>query len=179
MTTWLTAAGPITGDGDVTNETGITRRQIINTAQISNTGLAFVRVTFESAAGQAWTISNAYIGHAASSGDVYDFESTPTELLFSGASGFAIALGTQKVSDQTTFTIQASKNLIISYYTSGDASHDDIRIKATQTGWTNYLKAANDPSTVNATGYTLASNAVLGVMKVEVGSLGSNFFPFF
>lgn len=171
MVTWVNAAGPITGDGNSTDWSGYTIRQVIASGQISNTGETYVRVTFESSSAQALTISKAYIGHAAAAGDAYDFESAPTELKFNtGLSGFAISSATQIVSDQTTFSIQASKNLIVSFYVSGDATRDDIRQKVTQTGWTAYYRLlANDEATVNASAYSTGA-AVLGVMRVEAGS---------
>lgn len=171
MTNWFNSAGPLTGDENNVDWSGFTIRQLIASAQISYTGLTYVRVTFESSGAQALTIDKAYIGHAATSGDPYDFESTPTQLLFSTSAGFAINAGTQKVSDTLTFSVQASKNLIVAFHVSGDATHDDVRAKATQTGWTAYYKTSVDEAaTVNVTGYSTSAKAALAIMRIEAGT---------
>lgn len=172
QTVWHDAAGPLTLNADQTNFSGYTHRQIIAAGSLNHTGLLYVRVTFAAAAAQALTIGVAYIGQAADSGDAYDFAATPTELLFSGGHGFAIAAGASIVSDQTTFSIPSGKNLIVSFYVSGDATHDDVRGVAAQSGWTNYWKLANDPATVNTSGYTLNSTKVVAaVSRIETASL--------
>lgn len=178
MATWVNAAGPITGTTDTANWAGYTCRLIINSAQLTNTGLGLVRVTVEASAGQALTLGSLYIGHAAASGDGYDFEATPTQLLFSGSSSRALAAGQSAVSDETAFTISASKNLIISYYVSGDSTHDDLRY-GTATGYNMYYKAAvNEPATIDVTGYTLfLADKCVTAMRVEAAaSDGSAFF---
>lgn len=179
MASWLNVYGPITGDENNVDWSGYTIRLLVNSAQISNTGLSKVRVTFESSSAQALTIDAAYIGHAAAAGDAYDYESTPTQLLFSGSGGFAISSGTQKVSDEVAFSVQSSKNLIIAYHVSGDATHDDVRAKATQTGFTSYYKSANEAGTVDVTGYSTSAKAILGVMRVEAAASDGGFFAFF
>lgn len=167
---WVDAAGPLTGNADDNANSGYTHRVLIAAAAISNSGLTYIRVTFESSSVEAWTIDKAYIGQAADAGDAYDFQTTPTQLLFSGSPGFAIALGTQKVSDQTTFTIPAGKNIIVSFHTSGDSSHDSIRRKTSQANWTTYYKSGDDAATINATGYGTIATTSEGVMRIEAGS---------
>jgi len=165
---WLTAAQSAASDTDAGGWNGYTIRQIIDTSEISNTGLAFIRVSISAASGEAYTFSNMYVGHAAAAGDVYDFESTPTEVLFSGGSGSALSSGQTKVSDQTTFQVSASKNLIVSFY--GASANDGVAARGTETGWSAYWKNANDAATVNATGYALSGNDVLGIFLVEVAA---------
>ncbi|TBE54480.1 hypothetical protein U8P68_10945 [Rhizobium ruizarguesonis] len=142
-----------------------TIRQRIASAQISNAGGTKVRVTLKAGSTGGFTCDAAYIGHKAASGDDYDFESTPTQLTFSGgsASGTA-ATGASIVTDEINFTVQSGKDLIISVHftTSGVVS----RATSGATGWQCYRKSASDAATVNATGYTTIDQADC-VTKVE------------
>ncbi len=132
--------------------------------------MVYVRVTFKSSSDSPLTIGNAYIGQAADAGDAYDFQTTPVELLFSGVSGFAIAANTTIVSDAAVYSIPSGKNLVVSAYCSGDASHGNVMKDNTSAGWSNYYKLANDASTVNATGYISNTGAhVVAVSLIEAG----------
>lgn len=179
MTTWSDAAGPITGDSNNGDFNGFNLRQWISTSAITNTGLTYVRVTFEASSAAAFAIQAAYIGHAAAAGDAYDFESTPTQLLFnSGSSGFSLSAGQSIVSDTLVFSITASKNLIVSFYCNAAAN---TRSKTTQANWVSYVKSgATEVSTANVTGYSTSGKAVNGVMRVEAGvDDAKGFFWFF
>jgi hypothetical protein len=59
-----------------------------------------VRVTFRASSAAAWSVDNASIGIATTDGST---ASTPVELLFGGASGFAISAGADITSDWLTF----------------------------------------------------------------------------
>ena len=168
MTTWTTAASA-TGDADVDAQSGFTHRVLIASAALSGTGQQYVRVTFEASSAQALTVGNAYIGTAADAGDAYDFAAAPTTLTFSGAAGFAINAGASIVSDKIAYSITAGKNLIVSFYVSGDATHDSLRYDASIANWTDYYKEASDAATVDATGYSTVATRAYGVMKVEAG----------
>ena len=132
----------------------------------------------ESSTAQAWTISKAYIQTAAAAGDVYDFSATPLPLLFSGSTGFAIASSTEIVSDPLVFSIPKDQNIVISYYTSGDATHDGIRGKVAVPNWVVYYKSGDDAATVDTSGYDLSSVHGYGIKKIEVLA-DSGFFCFY
>src|SRR5690606_1694378 len=110
------------------------------------------------------TIASMYVGHAASVGDGYDFESAPTQVMFGGSAGAVIATNTEIVSDEASFAVNASKNLIISTYISTGLS---CRI-ATLPGWVTRYKTGNDAATVDATGYSTSAYAASLVRKIEV-----------
>lgn len=147
---WEIAASATLGSNSA-GWSGFTLRQRIASAAISNTGGTKVRVTFVASTAGGFVIGNAYIGHQAASGDAYDFEATPTQLTFNGGNaGATVSAGSSIVSDEITFTIEASKNLIISMYFSGTSA-----VRSGNNGsWQAYYKNANDAVTVNATGYT-------------------------
>lgn len=109
-------------------------------------------------------IANSYVGLAALSGDAYDFATTPTQVLFSGAAGTTINVGASIVTDDITLAIPSGRNLVLSaYYTSGDQALN------TAAGFGRYFKLANDASTVDATGYsTSASGASYSVSRIEL-----------
>lgn len=163
MTTWLTAvAATLNADG---GWSGYTPRNIISSSVISNAGLAYVRVTFKSGVAGGMVVSNAYIGQKADTGDVYDFKSTPVELLFSGVSGFSIGANTSIVSDSAAFSIPSGKDIIVSLYISSGYA----RVNNSVTGWSNYYSSGNSAGTVNASGYSSLGGYSVGVSLIEAG----------
>lgn len=110
-------------------------------------------------------ISEAYVGLASNTGDSYDFDSTPTPLLFSGGAGTTLAVGASAVTDDTTISIPSGRNLVLSaYYTSGDQS-----LSTVPAGFARYFKLGSDASTVDASGYTSsASGTAYSVSKIEL-----------
>jgi hypothetical protein len=163
--TWRTAVGPQTfSSGEGGGWSGYTLRVRIEAAQLSNTGGSQVRVTLRGGDLAGAQIGSCYIGMAAATGDNYDFEATPTQLLFSGVGTATIAANTNLLSDAAVFTVAAGKALIVACYFSGSTS---LAIQSSATGWTSSYKSANDASTVDATGYTSAINEAKLVKLVE------------
>lgn len=78
-----------------------------------------IRVTFFCGAGSSNPITAAYVGQQASSGDAFDFASTPTQILFGGSSGFTMSAGSTKVADTATVTLDVTKGIIVSLDMSG------------------------------------------------------------
>ena len=150
-----------------------TIRQVIASAGLSNTGLGKVRVTFRSgASGEGLSISSAYIGQAADSGDAYDFQATPVQLKFSGNNGFDIAVNSTITSDEAVFSIPTGKNIIVSFVVD-DSAADNTRYKTSLSNYQYYLKAsADEAATVNTSGYTTGANAV-AISLVESSVLSS------
>lgn len=110
-------------------------------------------------------IANAYVGLSATSGDAYDFASSPTPLLFSGGAGVTINVGASVVTDDTTLSIPSGRNLVLStQYTSGDQSLNTV-----PAGFARYFKLGSDASTVDASGYTSsAPGTAYSVSKIEL-----------
>lgn len=171
MPTWVTGVNP-TLNADSAGWNGYTIRQYFAAAVLSNSGLQIARVTFTASSAQALTITNAYIGNGASSGDAYDFESTPVQLTFdSGSASKAISAGQSATSDTVNFSYGSGKNLVVSIYIAGGTSVDDVRTASgLGASYVAYYKVANDAATVDATGYSTGSGIVYAVDLVEFAS---------
>lgn len=150
---------------------GLTIRQLIPSASISGSA-RIVRVTFQAGAGENFKVSKVYIGHPPAVGDAYDFDGNQVEVLFSGASGFDIAATATITSDWTVFSLDSTKNLIVSWYFP-EAAKDTMGYKNPAANFTLYYKAANEPGTTDVTGYSTEANILYGVISVLGYSLQS------
>jgi hypothetical protein len=168
---WLDVITPITGSGDDAGWIGTTVRQLIKAALISNTGLPLTRVGFKAGNAENLYITKAFIGVGASTGDEYDFESTPTQLLFGGDAYKDIPAGTLEYSDTAIFTIPASKNLIVSFYL-GDAK-DTIRVQTSATNFDCWYKGGDEAATVDVTGFSEIANWLAAMFRIEASAAGA------
>lgn len=159
----------LNGDGGGWNGYTMVVRFPASVLTLPSGSITQMRVTIEAGSVEGVTITNAYIGHRAGSGDVYDFATTPVQLLWGGSGTKAIAAGVQEVSDWAIFAYDKTTDLLISAYTNGGASVDTYRRLVTATGVFTYERAAtNEAGTVNkTTGYTATSNHNLGIAKIE------------
>lgn len=166
-------------DSNSDGNNGYTQVQSFAVAGLTLPGGAIVRVrvTFEASSAEGFTITNAYIGHAAGAGDAYDFSATPVQLLFSGGASAVISAGATAVSDWATFAYNKTSALLIAFYAGGGAGSDAQRYKASVANTTNYYKVANDAATVDKTGYA-TSASLAAINKIEVETSGG-FFAFF
>lgn len=123
-----------------------------------------VRATFSAASGASAMIGSAYVGNAATSGDLHDFDSTPSQLLFGLSPGTTVSAGTSLTSDWCDFNYDLSKNLVISVYFSGSTS---VRTAGNRTGWTAYYSAGDTSATVNPPSYTLGG-MLYCISKIEI-----------
>lgn len=162
--TWFeTFAQALTLDSGGWN--GYNLRDVFANTSLSRSG-SRVRVTFEaSAAGGGMVVSGCTIGHAALSGDAYDFDGGQVPLTFDGGNaGFTIAQGATKLSDAVDFALDESKSLIVAMHFSGASAVRYINI-----GNGHYYKAAaNEVAVSDVTGYSAGGNGVRGVNKIEV-----------
>jgi len=160
---WVTAAQWTKEAGSGASWGGFTFRVVVPTSAL--VAGSKIRLTCQSSDTSGCTISAMYVGAAAASGDDYDFATTPTPVLFSGSASAAIGAASSLVSDPTTFTVDASKPLIISTYMSVAGRTANI---TTLAGWVTRYKSGNDAATVNATGYSTSAYAANFVTKIEV-----------
>jgi len=147
-------------DESYANWAGFTLRVVIPASAL----IAGSRVRVTLSAESQMDIPAVYVGHAAASGDVYDFESTPTRLLFGGNTTASVPANGDLVSDGVSFSVNPAKNLIVSAYASSGRS----RKITTLPGWTTRYTTGNDAATVNPTGYLTSAYAANLVRKVEV-----------
>lgn len=172
----------LTGNDNVNN--GLTMVQRFETAALTMPPgtISQMRFTFQAAAAEGFTVTNAYVGHAAGSGDAYDFSTTPVQILWGGSGSKAIAAGTEELSDWVSFSYDKTSPLLIAFYFGGGTSVDAPKfITGLGTNYARYYKTANDAATVNKTGYTGPdSGYLIGINKIESdGDASSNPFWFF
>jgi hypothetical protein len=144
-----------------------TIRQVISSAGLTNIGNKNYRITFRAGAAEGLKLAGVYIGLTATSGDNYDFDTTPTQVVFGGASSVTIAAGNNVVSDSVKFNLLASRNFMIAMNIENDTSYDTVRVLNTLTNWQGYYKSAvQEASTINVSSY-VTSLAAFAVEKIE------------
>lgn len=140
-------------------------RVLVPSSELAYGGIK-VKITFSAASGENLKIDNVSIVEQNSGANG---TTTPTELLFSGASGCDVPAGSTKVTDELTYTIDKTKSYLITYDVSSDASKDgDIRL-ASATGYTTYYSSgANWYNQQNVSPGTTESNVLRVISKIEV-----------
>lgn len=144
-------------------------------------GIVKVRLRLQASTSESFTITNAYIGHRAASGDAYDFATTPVQLLFGGSGSKVIAANTEEWSDWANFAYNKTSDFLFSFYCAGGASSDALRRSTSATSMSDYEKIANDAATVNKSGYSTNDNIIhlVNTIEYDTADAGVNFFPFF
>lgn len=142
-------------------------RQLITSSNLSLGGTK-VRVTLQAGSTGSATIDHAEIGHADASVNPWNFDGGQVAVTFaSGSAGVTISTNTSVLSDEITFTVDNTKNLIIAVHLSSSSA---IETKSSVTGATAYTKSssASEVSTSTVTGYTSTASAVYLVNLIEV-----------
>lgn len=131
--------------------------------------VTMIRARWEAASiTEGLIVTNAYVEHAAGAGDNYDFKTTPSQFLFSGAANVSIGIGATAWSDWLTFSYDGITPLLIAWYVGGGTGQDSAReITGIGSNIIRYTKTANDAATVNKTGYATVSGALLGINAIE------------
>lgn len=165
--TWVTTFSQAL-DIDSGSWTGFNMRQHIAASLLSQSGSKF-RLTLQSGSGsEGAQISGMYAGHAAGSGDAYDFDGTQVQVTVASSSSFTVAANSTVVTDEITYTFNEASNFIIAAHFN-NGSHDTVRAKNAVPGNTNYFKsAASEVATANVTGYSTTANALRLVSLIEV-----------
>lgn len=102
------------------NWQGQTLRQRFEASILPTVPPGGLLVKFQFAAGSNGSMDAAYVGHAAATGDPYDFDGNQMRLLFGGAGSYAV-IGAQTVSSDNLagFAYDATRPLIVSAQFSG------------------------------------------------------------
>lgn len=145
-------------------------RQLIPAANVSTSGNR-ARITFKGGATgtENASVGACYIGHGAPSGDAFDFESSPTQVLVGASGTFTVNLNTEVVSDEITFSVDETKPLLISVFFNS-AANDTVGSSVPGFGTAYFKGGADDSTTVNATGYSGSAGFRL-VRRVEVRTI--------
>lgn len=166
--TWQTALDVTLTTNDISG-TGLTLRVAFSLDSLTTpTGTPTkIRITIEGSSTTGCTFDNWYVGNQASSGDAYDFAASPTAITWDGGSSSkTISAATSYLSDEINFSWDTTKGLVFSCYISTGSGGGRRGDPAGTVG--TYYKSANEPTTVDATGYTLHSTQTWWVKKIEV-----------
>lgn len=155
-----------------TSATGVNTRRVLQPAVLNSSGTK-VRLTLrgtnnanESAFG------SVYIGHAATSGNYYDFDGTQVPVTFGGSTSVTIPNNSHIASDWINYPLDNTKAFIISTYRLGNSSASQAYINGLNT--TNYRMpnlANNTDEAGNNTWSAAASNQdgyFSQITKIEV-----------
>jgi len=108
---------PLTGQSS--NWQGQTLRQLFAPSLLASVDPGAIGVQFQFAPGTNGSIDAAWIGHAAASGDPYDFDGGQVQLKFGGSNSQAV-VGAQNVSsDNISFPLDVTRTLIVAASFSG------------------------------------------------------------
>jgi len=158
-------------DANFTDASTYAVRQLIPAASISTSGTS-IKVTLQSSSSEGLTFTTCRIQEQAGAGNAWDFASAGVTVLFSGADGATIASNSTATSDATTFTLDETKNYIVTFYISGAGAFDSARKKTTQSGWVAYTKIGTsaDASGTAPSGFSDSGDDVIGVAAILVNS---------
>ena len=146
-------------------------RQLIDASLIQYSGSS-IQVKFHAqAAGEGIAFSSVYVGHQASSGDVYDFDGNQVQLLFGGSGSVTVAAGTTQTSDEVDFDLDSTKNLIVSMGVANDSNNDTFATYSSS-DYTVYWKAAaaGEAGTTDVTGYGTNNSISYSVGEIKTNS---------
>ena len=158
----------LTGNGDSSESAGYTFVERFEPALFANSGTK-VRVTlYGSSTGGDVTVSAPYyIGHAAGSGNAYDFDGTQIPLTVGGSTSFVIPHGSSIVSDDMSYAFNSAKPFLIARYSAPAFSVRRLNPVSNVMLW--YKSGSEASLSVKSIGYGLA-NILDSAFKLEVGS---------
>lgn len=161
-TPWLVTAN-LTKTGGESGWNGYTLRILVPGSALAAGSRVRFRLGAGTLAGGLMNIGAAYFGKQAASGDPWDFAAAPTQVLFGGLSGVSISNNSERVSDEVVMAVTAEPHLLSVYFNGAS----DVAVIGSAPGFAYYYRLANDPATVNASGYTSSatdlSRLLLGV----------------
>jgi 6-phosphogluconolactonase (cycloisomerase 2 family) len=160
--------GPVTLAGSDSGWSPVTIRHVIDAGQVLVSGSS-VQLVFKASGAGVFAPTKVYIGHVGGGADPYDFEFATQVTFNSGSAGFSISAGATITSDIISFGLDATRDLVVSYYMPTD---DGMATTTGLTGWSTYHKLGDDASTTDASGYTdyTPSRTSLGLQAIYVAN---------
>ena len=151
---------------------GYTVRLVIPASELlTSTGTSIRLTLLFYGVSKAIHYDELWLGHAAASGDPYDFDGNQVQILSGGSGAFDVpASATESLlTDEVDFDFDGSKNLVLSAYFNGTDSNDDLSYTLSASSASSYYKSStNDASTTNAASYTSwSSSRNLMIRKLE------------
>lgn len=153
---------------DSANWNGNNLRQFVNSSQTTESG-SKVRLTLQAGSGaEGAAISEMYIGHAAASGDSWDFDGGQVQVTVGGLTAFTVPAASEVVTDEITFAFDDTKHFLIACHFN-NSSHDTVRGRNATSSVNVYFKAAaSEVSVSDVTGYSTTASAIRLTNKIEV-----------
>lgn len=159
---WHIALSLAADSGPNTGWNGYTVRHRLGQSRL---GGACSKIRVYGYASTTAVIDKCYVQEAAATGNVYDFSTTPVQILWSGSASHTFANLVLEVSDDTSLTISGTRDVIISLHFSGSSN---------MRGWTDipsgsgaYYKLGDEAATVAASaGYSTTTGFFFP--KIEV-----------
>jgi Putative phage tail protein len=147
---------------------GANLRQVIGPAYFTSSGTK-VRVTLNAGyyLGAGFVIDHAAIGHAALSGDPYDFDGGQIPLTFGGSAGCTVAGWGTVLSDEMTFNFDRTKPFIVAVHFA-PTGHSQVMAGSLAPQLQAYSKTAADESVVSDVSAYGASSFMALVSLIEV-----------
>lgn len=162
---WRTAFDMGTAGGNNPSWNGYTDRIVIDKSLLAGAVASKVRLTMLGAHGSTTTTAKVYIGLRAAAGDSYDFAGAPTAVLFSGGAGYSAASDTRVLSDEVTFVVDGTTDLVVTTYTNvGSNFAASMSNDLTTTTVKGYYTAGDHAADVDAPSGGTLNNAVPLVM---------------
>ena len=168
-------------NGTASGGNGYTRRIIIAAGSLAGTATT-VRVLFHYSGTGSYTITDAYIGLKATSGDPYDIDPATIIRLQQGGSNTITVTSGAVYSDSVSLVVDGTRDIVVSLY-GGTALH--YLAGTVPSGLTTYHRSGNYASVADATSFTISTSNLLGFRGLEGEQLdsytssGSFSLPFF
>ena len=126
-----------------------------------------VRVTFRGPNSTSCTLTAVYFGRAATTGNAYDFASSPTQLTFGGKTSVTFQANKSYSSDPITFDFDPSNPHIVAMNVS-TATLRRLTAPTESTGLTSYYRAATSEasSTTKTAGYTAQADTAYAIVSI-------------
>jgi len=136
--------------------------------------IAQIRFTMQGPSVEGCYISECYVGHAAASGEAYDFAETPAQVTFdTGSASKSVAANSLVVTDWINFVYNKTSNLLVPMYIS--TAVDTLRYRTGLSNVNSYYIGGNTASVVNKNpGYGPLSGEMWIVSKIEVRSIDTS-----
>lgn len=141
-------------------------RMAVNAAELLSIIGSQVRLTVKAPPSASIAFSDIYFGHAAASGDAYDFDGNQRTALFGGVNSLSLSGGGDVVSDWLDFNFDGGKGIVFSYYSAGGGTEACLTGQGANYGY--YFKLGNDTSATNTSGFSVQSGTLGTLSKIEV-----------
>ena len=167
----LSTSGSLDGSG----WTGITNRQVIfpysgGGFDRINNGTQ-LKITLKAPASGTLSWDKLYIGNGATSGDIYDFDGTQVQVLFSGSASGSVSSGGFITSDAVAYSHDGSRSLVVSMH----HTSSEVRLRSSVVGFRHFYTypASDTASVTNDTMNNDDGSNLYSVTKIEAFGYGS------